>query len=272
MTYYSEILSSSSCATRGASCRSRCLPWQRQSRRSAHRLTALLYTYSLFITRCPFSSHLTTVCTSSPCCQQVRVRIYNPRFMTAATARDSAFATSMAGTTSAATGGTAVHDTRAASAAASAFTAAFKRLACLHCRLLFRHAAPLFLERPLRRPSPAPPPPPLTLPDSLPASPSSLPAAPLALPPPPSHRRSRRTSIMPRLVRLRPERNEGRTQSMPRMAAHLSVEVAPSLLSPLVSSWLLSQRETAAPAFDFTRRMRGRGSDALRPSRGVDAA
>lgn len=61
-----------SCATRGASYRSRCLPWQRQGRRSTPQLTALLYTYSPIYTEVYsiISPHQLPVCTSSPCCQQ----------------------------------------------------------------------------------------------------------------------------------------------------------------------------------------------------------
>lgn len=160
--------------------------------------------------------------------------------------------------------------------AAAATAAAFSCLAFLHCRLLFLQAAPLLFERAFR-------PPPLRPPASPPASetfasfcsssaPSSPPPpAPLPPPLPPLSQRpggalrSCRTSMIPRLVRLRPERKDGRTQSIPRMAF---LPPPPPPPPPLPAA----RPASGSPRGWSLWRRRMRGMDGLRTCRGAEAA
>lgn len=155
--------------------------------------------------------------------------------------------------------------------AAAATAAAFSSLAFLDRRLLFLQAAPLLFERAFRPPpirSPSPPTSEALASRSRPPSPSS-PSLPAPPPPPPpllSHRpggalRSWRTSMIPRFVRLRPERKDGRTQSIPRMA----------LLPPPPPFPLLCLGSGSPQGWALCRR-RARGMDGRRTSKGAEAA
>lgn len=167
-----------------------------------------------------------------------------------------------------------------AAAAAAATAAAFSCLAFLHCRLLFLQAAPLLFERAFRPPPlrPSSPPKSVAL-ASLSRSPApSTPSLAAPLPPPPlqPHRLggalhgSCRTSMIPRFVRLRPERKDGRTQSMPRMAL---LPPRPPPPPPLPLFCLASSGSPRGWCWSVSLcRSRMRGMDGLRTCRGAEAA